>query len=138
MVDTKTDCSTTGLVYQIKCNQCDTTVDVDEDTENTYEETTPASYLGMSSTSAHCRMVSHKDLQKGKNMRGPLARHDRDKHNGQAMNYTTTVIKKEKKLLNLCITEALYIEKYPDKSNLNERMEMGRGGLVRLQATRIT
>ena len=71
-------------------------------------------------------------------MKGPMARHDRDRYNGQKMSYTTKVIKKEKKLLSLCTTEALYIEKFPEKANLNERNEKGKGGLVRIYATRIT
>ena len=40
-----------------------------------------------------------------------MARHNKDGHNGQKMSYTTTVIKKENKLLSLCTTEALYIGK---------------------------
>ena len=74
----------------------------------------------MTATSAHNRLVSYRDYQATMNMKGTMARHDRDGHNGEKMSYTTTVVKKENKLLYLCITEALYIEKFPEKANLNE------------------
>ena len=47
--------------------------------------------------------------------------------------------KKEKKnLLPLCILEGLYIEKEDSTQRLNERNESGRGGLVRMIASRVT
>ena len=108
-MDPKSDCSDTGLVYQIKCDQCDTVVEMKN--VNSHEERTSASYLGMTATSAHNRLMSHREYQATRNMKGPMARHDKEGHNRQKMSYTTTVVKREKKLLSLCITKALYIEK---------------------------
>ena len=44
----------------------------------------------------------------------------------------------EKNLLPLSILEGLYIEKQDPTQRLNERNESGRGGLVRMIASRVT
>ena len=124
------DCSQNKVVYNITCDQCSEVVDNDTDNEGTY--------IGMTATSIHNRMLQHLQYQKRKDRKGPMTRHDIDFHNGVKQNYTAKVFKKERKLLNLCMNEALSIEKNPEMTKLNERNECGRGGIVRLRATRVT
>lgn len=69
--------------------------------ENSQDKGKSASYLGITVTSAHDILVSHREYPATKNRKGPMARHDRDGHNGKKMSYTTTVPKKENKIVSL-------------------------------------
>ena len=51
-------------------------------------------------------------------------------------NYITRILKKEKNLLPLAITQALYIEKQLPKTTINQKKEYGQGALIRLTAER--
>ena len=68
----------------------------------------------------------------------PLFRHDEDIHNGMTQSYKTRILATEMNLLPLCILEGLYIEKQDPQLRMNERNESGRGGIIRLVASRIT
>ena len=82
---------------------------------------------------------SHTSMdKKAKSRSNPLYRHDIDKHNGETQVYKCRILNTEKNLLPLCILEGLYIEKQDPTQRLNERNESGRGGLVRMIASRIT
>ena len=94
-------------------------------------------YIGMTSTSVHARMLGHLDGQKAKSSSNPLHRHDMEVHSGDPQVYSTRIIRKERTLLPLSLTEALYIEKQSPGTSLNGREEGGRGSIVRLQATRV-
>ena len=48
------------------------------------------------------------------------------------------IVASEKKIVKLNCLEAVMIEKYPNKLLLNERNEKGRGGVVRISATRVS
>ena len=83
-------------------------------------------------------MVNHLKGQKSKNQSNPLHRHDLEIHQGEVQNYTTRILSSERNLLPLSVLEGIYIEKQRMGTTMNERNENGRGGLVRLTATRIT
>ena len=94
-------------------------------------------YIGMTSTSVHCRMQGHLSGQRAKLKSNPLHRHDQESHGGQEQKYTTRILRRERGLLPLSVIEALYIEKQLEGTSLNEKNENGRGGLVRLRAVRM-
>ena len=94
------------------------------------------SYIGMTRTSIHNRMRSHLSGQRTKSTSNPLWRHDMDTHGGSHQKYTTSIVAREKKLLRLHCLEAIHIEKQPPTHSINARMEHGRGGVVRISATR--
>ena len=81
-------------------------------------------------------MVGHKKGQHYKQPGNPLFRQDRDCHQGEPQKYSFRILSREQKLLPLNIIEGLYIESQQPGTSLNERNENGRGGLVRIQATR--
>ena len=87
-------------------------------------------------TSVHNRMCGHLAGQKYKHRSNPLHRHDEAAHGGVPQKYTMRILCKEKSLLPLSISEALYIEKQAQGTSLNEKNEGGRGGLVRMVAVR--
>ena len=90
----------------------------------------------MTRTSAHWRMQSHLQGQRSKSGGNPLYRHDCEKHEGEPQSYKTRILTAERNLLPLAIIEALYIEQQHPGTSFNDRMEGGRGSLVRLIATR--
>ena len=79
-------------------------------------------------------MLGHKAGQKAKSGSNPLWRHDLDRHQGEHQNYTARILRREQKLLPLCILEAIFIEKQIPKTSMNEKNEWGHGGIVRLSA----
>ena len=81
-------------------------------------------------------MLGHLEGQKAKSGSNPLYRHDTEVHNGEPQTYSTRIIRKERTLLPLSLTEALYIEKQSPGTSMNGREEGGRGNIVRLRATR--
>ena len=95
-------------------------------------------YVGMTRTSVHWRMIGHLQGQKSRSDSNPLHRHDREIHNGVEQKYMTRILSSERNLLPLCVLEGLYIEKQIKPYSMNERNKYGRGGIVRLTASRIT
>ena len=137
MVDIKEDCTAMGCLYEISCNACQEPVEEDISGSKTTKDPGGQSrpnYVGMTSTSLHCRMLGHQAGQKAKSGSNPLWRHDAEKHNGEHQTYTTRILRRERTLLPLCILEAIYIEKQKTKTSMNEKNEWGHGGLVRLRA----
>ena len=57
-------------------------------------------------------------------------------HGGVHQKYTTSIVAREKKLLRLHCLEAIHIEKQPSTLSINARMEHGRGGVIRISASR--
>ena len=78
------------------------------------------------------------DGQKAKSIGNPLHRHDHDHHNGHKQVYSCKPVASEKKIVRLYMNEALRIEKQDRSASMNDKMECGRGGLVRISATRVT
>ena len=87
-------------------------------------------------TSMHAGMLAHKKGQQYKQTSSPLHRHDRDLHNGEVQLYTARILGRERSVFPLSILEGLYIENQKPGTSMNEKNEMGRGGLVCLMATR--
>ena len=94
--------------------------------------------IGLTRSSIHARMLDHLKGQKSKSMGNPLYRHDLQVHDGIAQQYVCTPIVSEKKIVRLHVNEALHIEKQNREASLNDKMECGRGGIVRITATRVT
>ena len=126
-----------GAIYVIRCITCKRELDP------TVKET-PAlpggikscHYLGMTATSCHNRMLSHIQSHNSKSNSSIMHRHDTDCHNGVAQQYQMDVVTTERRLLSLCMREALLIEGQDPKLSINDKMELGRGSIVRLAATR--
>ena len=93
-------------------------------------------YLGMTSTSIHNRMLSHLSDHRSKNNKSVMHRHNIESHDGVEQQYSMDVVTTERKLLLLCMREALLIEGQDPGLSINDRMEQGRGSIVRLTATR--
>ena len=125
-------------MYEITCMTCNEDIDISMSTNRQPGGQNAPNYIGMTRTSVHCRMLSHLQGQKGRMDSNPLHRHDRDKHDSIPQKYKTRILHCEQNILPLCISEALYIEKQINGSSLNEKEEMGRGGIVRLVASRAT
>ena len=129
-----------GIVYEITCNACEDPVDpngvMDCPGSRRPGGQPRPNYVGSTMTTLHARMESHLRSQKYKQQSNPLHRHDTDVHGGEAQQYTTRVLGREKTLLPLRILESLYIEGQAEGTTLNARNEFGRGGLIRLEAIR--
>ena len=123
-------CDKTGLVYKIHCVSC-----MEEVAEESKES---HNYIGLTRTSVHSRMKTHLNDQRIKKSKSPLHRHDVEHHNGVQQQYVTNIVNSEKKIVRLYSLEALSIEKQDSKLSMNERNEGGRGGVVRITATRVT
>ena len=81
-------------------------------------------------------MIIFEDNEEGKV--GILYRHDVTVHGGEPQKYFATMVAPEKKIVRLHCNKALNIEKQDPFFSTNDRMEGGRGGLVRISATRVT
>ena len=138
IVDPAVQCDRSGVVYKIICITCKSSI-VTESTEsrNSYDIETH-NYVGMSRTSLHNRMLAHLKGQKRNDTSNPLHRHDLDIHDGAKQNYVTTILATEAKIVRLCCNESLRIEKQIPDLSMNKRNENGRGGVIRLTATRVT
>ena len=106
--------------------------------ENSSElEKEPPTYIGLTRSTIHARMLDHLKGQRMRSSGNPLHRHDLKAHNGQQQQYVCIPIASEKKIVRLNINEALHIEKQQREASLNDKMECGRGGIVRITATRV-
>ena len=92
----------------------------------------------MTRTSVHNRMLGHLRTQRQRKTTCPLFRHDRDKHYGVKQKYVTEIVASERKIVKLNCLEGITIAKQPEALSLNERNEKGRGGVVRISATRVS
>ena len=141
IVTNNTQCDQSGLIYNIKCSACYMTLlteGLDNGRNNCDIEYDTPTYTGLTRNSIHARMVKHLELRNTGATSSPLHRHDRDHHKGVKQVYVADVVAKERKILRLYTLEALLIEKSNPTSSMNDRMEGGRGGIVRIRATRVT
>ena len=92
----------------------------------------------MTRTSLHNRMLAHLKGQRMKSNSNPLHRHDLEVHQGTVQTYTSTVLATEAKIVRLHCNESLRIEKQNTELSMNKQNENGRGGVLRLTATRVT
>ena len=65
-----------------------------------------------------------------------MHRHDVLEHNWEVKEYTMDCVTTERRLLQLCMREALLIEGQDPKLSINNKMEQGRGSLIRISASR--
>ena len=65
-----------------------------------------------------------------------MTRHDLDCHEGEEQRYVMDIVTSERRLLLLKMREALLIEGQDPGLSINDRMEQGRGAIIRLAATR--
>ena len=133
----KKDCSLMGVCYVIRCNTCHMTLDptIKEKPMEPGGISTHY-YIGMTATSAHNRMLSHLQGHKNKSTNSVMHRHDVLEHNGEIQEYSMDCIATERRLLTLCMREALLIEGQNPALSINKKMEQGRGSLVRIAASR--
>ena len=94
------DCATMGIIYEITCQSCNQEVgQVPGERESRQPGGQHApNYVGMTMTSAYCRMVDHLVDQKAKRDSNPLYHHDRDKHEGEVQEYLTRIVGREQRL----------------------------------------
>ena len=138
IVENGKDCATMGILYEITCQSCSEVIEL-EDGEQVSRQPggqKAPNYIGMSMTSAHCRMHDHLAGQRQKKENNPLNRHDRDSHQGVPQQYRTRILTRERNLLPLTIIEGLFIERQQSGTSFNDRNEYGRGSLVRFTASR--
>ena len=133
IVDQKYHCDLTSRIYKITCIQCNLIIVNSSDAEKE-----SPNYIGLTRSSIHARMLDHLKGQKSKSMGNPLYRHDLQVHDGITQQYVCTPVVSEKKIVRLHVNEALHIEKQNREASLNDKMECGRGGIVRITATRVT
>ena len=76
--------------------------------------------------------------QKAEQESNALHRHDVDQHDGEVQKYRTRILHSERNLLPLCLMEGVFIEKQDPNLRMNDRNEAGRGGIIRLTASRVT
>ena len=109
-----------------------------DDTRSQSYDNVTHNYVGMIRCSLHNRMMTHLKGQIAKSSKSPLYRHDVKCHEGVTQQYHCTVLATESKIVRLSCNEALRIERQNPQYTMNERNEGGRGGIVRLTATRVT
>ena len=111
------------VVYEITCDICQDLIEISDPVKESRRPRGQGrvNYVGMTSTSAHCRMASHLTGLKAKSAKNPLHRHDVASHDGVSQKYTMRILCKEKSLLPLSITEVLYIEKQVPMTTLDDR-----------------
>ena len=131
IVSPEYQCDQSGVVYKIQCTTCLDSLD-SPDQDNTMR------YIGMTRTSVHSRMLTHLSDRRAKKQSSPMYRHDRDVHDGHPQRYVTSIVSRERKIVRLNVSEAITIEKQPQHLLINERNEGGRGGIVRITATRVS
>ena len=137
IVETGKDCAQTGCIYEITCSSCQEAVAQDKTKDSRQTGTQEGhNYIGMTMSSVHSRMKDHLKGQRAKSNSNPLWRHDQEYHEGEPQRYKTRILNREQRLLPLSVLEGLYIEAQRDGTSMNEKNERGRGGLVRLVATR--
>ena len=138
IVEQNKDCGLMGNIYEITCNSCQEAV-IQEQGEQCSRQPggqMGPNYIGMTATSAHCRMKAHLKGQLSKKEVNPLFRHDRDHHGGHKQEYRMRILTREQRILPLSVMEALYIESQSPGTTINEKNEFGRGKLVRIVASR--
>ena len=138
IVEKGKDCATMGILYEITCKSCNEVIEMNEGEQTSRQPggQQGPNYVGMSMTSAHCRMHDHLAGQRQRKENNPLNRHDKESHDGEQQQYNTRILTRERNLLPLTIIEGLYIERQQSGTSFNDRNEYGRGNLIRFTASR--
>ena len=137
MVDAGVNCSKQDSVYCITCDGCQENVFQGPNPLHMPRSTdaggeTRLHYIGMTGTSLHCRGKSHLAAVKRLDRSNALAHHLIDRHAGEKQPFTMKMCTSNKTVLNRYKSEAIFIEYQISGSSLNDRIEGGRGGLIRM------
>ena len=131
------DCSMMRVIYIIRCMKCKEKLDLLVKEDPAVPSGVMSShYFGITATSIHNRMLSHLSDHRSKNKQSIMTRHDLDCHGGEVQRYMMDIVTSERHLLLLKMREALLIEGQDPGLSINDRMEQGRGAIIRLAATR--
>ena len=126
-----------STVYVIHCTKCRKELDPGlKENPSVPGGVMSNHYIGMTATSIHARMLSHIQSHKTKSSKSVMHRHNVLEHNGEVQEYTMDCVTTERRLLQLCMREALLIEGQDPRLSINNKMEQGRGSLIRISASR--
>ena len=138
LINGKSDCSKMFSTYTIKCLTCKQSLSPDiKEYPSKPGGILSSHYIGMTACSIHSRLKSHREGHERCDGGNPLHKHDLEAHQGIAQKYQAEFIQSDRGLLHLALREALLIEGQDMTISLNDKMEQGRGKIVRLSANRI-
>ena len=102
----KGDCSRNNIVYEIKCNNCN------------------SKYCGETARNAYTRGKEHMKLLHEKEQNSPLWSHCLKEHNGHIQQFTMNVVRTfHRDSMMRQITEAIHIRKIPERKSMNAKEE---------------
>ena len=122
--DGQTDCSVSRCVYLIQCMKCKVIL-----------PNKKVLYTGTTGCTLHKRLTEHEKAVQRKQTDNALAKHMRLKHPGEAPQFSTSILDKQRYNLQRYVSESLYIEKYTLTENIevmNSKTEWGRQKLTRI------
>ena len=139
MVDRKTDCSKQNVTYIVTCNGCPDNVSYGPLIKNVPQLTEVGgegrfNYVGMTGTSMHARAKMHASAISANNMSNALCKHVHNAHNGISPGFMMKMCASHVTVMNRYKTEAIFIENQLIRTPLNDRLEGGRGSLVRIDS----
>ena len=88
-----------GIIYEVTCNACREPIDPQNQVKESRKpggQPRP-NYVGMTRTSAHCRMPGHLSGLRAKSNSNPLHRHDVEGHLGEPQEYTARILASKRK-----------------------------------------
>ena len=138
IVDRRQDCSRQDVVYIITCNECKERVCQGPDLENTAKPTEAGgevhhNYIGMTGSSMHARAKAHVASMHAGDRNNALARHVQNAHAGIAQSFSMSMCTTHRTVLSRYKSEAIFIEKQLPCTSMNDRIEGGHGGLIRME-----
>ena len=96
-----------------------------------------AHYLGMTATSLHNRHKDHRKKHQSGLKSNIMVKHDQECHGGNVQRYTAKLVKSERSLLHLALTEAILIEGQMNGTSMNDRHERDKGtGIICINPSR--
>ena len=102
----KGDCSRNNVVYEIKCNNCN------------------SKYCGETARNAYTRGKEHMKLLHEKEQNSPLWSHCLKEHNGHIQQFTMNIVRTfHRDSMMRQITEAIHIRKIPERKSMNAKEE---------------
>ena len=119
LINLKEDCIDIGCIYEIACNSCQHPVDPETSTKDSIYSggQTRDNFVGRTATRTHYRMQRHLSGQKQREQVTQFT----DiiwRHNGEPQNYSTKIIRNERTLLPLSVTEKKRTGTRPSQSEL--------------------
>ena len=139
MVNAKTDCSKQNVTYIVTCHGCPNSVTFGPNLKTIPNHTEAGgehryNFIGMIGTSMHARAKIHAQAITDKNMSNALSKHVQITHGGIDPGFTMDICMSHTTVMNRYKTEAIYIENQMLCTYLNDRLEGGCGGLIRIDS----